>query len=214
MGKQLPSFSPRCRRPTSLALLVMLVCACSPGGTPAEGTDETPAASASGRSDRVLAAEVLARLAATPGIDVSTLAVEVEDGVVTVRSSGAPETAVAEAQALASRVQSLDPSLGELEAALPTQASFGAARARVAEATPGEGSGAVADGSASPSEGSSATGRPRTYVVLPGETLSAIAAKVLGDAREWPRLYEANRRRIGPDPARVRDGMELRVPQD
>ncbi|MEL6347806.1 MAG: LysM domain-containing protein [Myxococcota bacterium] len=52
--------------------------------------------------------------------------------------------------------------------------------------------------------------RPRTHVVIAGETLQSIAADVLGDWREWERLLDAN----GLDPAAVlTPGVELVVPE-
>jgi LysM repeat protein len=50
----------------------------------------------------------------------------------------------------------------------------------------------------------------RTYTVVPGDTLSGIAARLgLGD---WRRLYEANVAVIGPDPNRIYPGQVLVVP--
>ena len=49
------------------------------------------------------------------------------------------------------------------------------------------------------------------YVIQPGDTLSAIAARfaVRGG---WPALYAANRDRIGPDPDTIRPGTILTLP--
>lgn len=61
----------------------------------------------------------------------------------------------------------------------------------------------------------SATGdRPLTYRVRPGDSLSVIAARTMGSGSRWRRLYEFNRDTIGPSPERLREGMELRIPQD
>jgi nucleoid-associated protein YgaU len=56
--------------------------------------------------------------------------------------------------------------------------------------------------------------RPRTWRVRPGETLSLIAARAMGDGNQWQRIYELNRSVIGANPERLREGMELRIPQD
>ena len=56
--------------------------------------------------------------------------------------------------------------------------------------------------------------RPRTYVVGPGDSLSIIAQRTMGDGMAWPQLYEFNRNVIGPDPGALHQGMELRIPQD
>ena len=53
--------------------------------------------------------------------------------------------------------------------------------------------------------------RPASYTVVPGDTLSAIAA-ALQVRGGWPALYAANRRVIGPDPALIRPGTVLAVP--
>ncbi|MEB3330516.1 MAG: hypothetical protein VKQ33_14925 [Candidatus Sericytochromatia bacterium] len=51
-----------------------------------------------------------------------------------------------------------------------------------------------------------------SVVVRPGDSLSAIAARVLGAAARWPELHAANRDRIGDDPRRLRAGVTLRLP--
>lgn len=68
------------------------------------------------------------------------------------------------------------------------------------------------------------------YEVKDGDTLSAIAQKMLGDAKRWPEIYEANKRemdaawakaessfsRIGAKSFRpwdyLRFGQKLRIP--
>ena len=49
------------------------------------------------------------------------------------------------------------------------------------------------------------------YIVQPGDTLERIAAKWLGSAALWPRIYDANRSRI-KDPNRIRTGLKLLIP--
>lgn len=56
-------------------------------------------------------------------------------------------------------------------------------------------------------------------VIVPGDTLWDIARRHLPAgaspadvAREWPRWYAANRAEIGPDPALIRPGTRLRLP--
>lgn len=58
---------------------------------------------------------------------------------------------------------------------------------------------------ASPAPGS-------TYTIAPGDTMKGIAQKVYGDPEAWPRIYEANRDAIGPDPDALRVGSDLRIP--
>ena len=61
--------------------------------------------------------------------------------------------------------------------------------------------------------------RPQTVVVMPGDTLWAIAARSLGPhasttaiARAWPAWYAANRSAIGRDPDLIMPGTVLRPP--
>jgi nucleoid-associated protein YgaU len=51
-----------------------------------------------------------------------------------------------------------------------------------------------------------------TYVVQPGDSLRSIALNVYGDANEWPRVYDANRDLIGPDPDALEAGTTLTLP--
>jgi nucleoid-associated protein YgaU len=51
----------------------------------------------------------------------------------------------------------------------------------------------------------------RTYVVVKGDSLSAIAKREYGDFKEWPRIYDANRDII-KDPDLIYPGQTLRLP--
>ena len=51
----------------------------------------------------------------------------------------------------------------------------------------------------------------RTYVVRPGDTLSAIATR-FGVRGGWPALYAANRSRIGGNPDIIAVGVVLHLP--
>jgi LysM repeat protein len=50
------------------------------------------------------------------------------------------------------------------------------------------------------------------YTVEPGDTLSSIAERFLGDAERWRAIFQANREQI-EDPDRIFVGQILRVPQ-
>ncbi|HJS43631.1 MAG TPA: LysM peptidoglycan-binding domain-containing protein [Gemmatimonadales bacterium] len=67
--------------------------------------------------------------------------------------------------------------------------------------------------STAPSEPSSSTSNngSRTYVVVKGDSLSAIAQRVYGDTKEWRRIYDANRDIIR-DPDLIYPGQTLRLP--
>ena len=64
--------------------------------------------------------------------------------------------------------------------------------------------------STAPSESSSNNGS-RTYVVVKGDSLSAIAKREYGDAKEWRRIYDVNRDII-KDPDLIYPGQTLRLP--
>lgn len=49
-------------------------------------------------------------------------------------------------------------------------------------------------------------------MVRSGDTLSAIAARVLGSANRWPEIYDLNKGVIGSDPNMIRPGMVLQLP--
>jgi LysM repeat protein len=49
------------------------------------------------------------------------------------------------------------------------------------------------------------------YVVRPGDTLSAIAARAYGSAADWPAVWWANRRQV-PDPDLITAGQRLQLP--
>jgi len=51
----------------------------------------------------------------------------------------------------------------------------------------------------------------RVYVVKSGDSLSKIAKELLGDARRWPEIFEANKDQI-KDPNLIRVGQELKIP--
>jgi len=51
----------------------------------------------------------------------------------------------------------------------------------------------------------------RFHVVVGGETLSAIAKKYYGDARKYPKIFEANRDTLS-NPDLIKVGQRLRIP--
>jgi nucleoid-associated protein YgaU len=51
----------------------------------------------------------------------------------------------------------------------------------------------------------------QTYIVKKGDTLSKIAEEHYGDARLYPRIFEANRD-ILEDPNKIQPGQKLRIP--
>jgi nucleoid-associated protein YgaU len=70
----------------------------------------------------------------------------------------------------------------------------------------------VQSGSASTAPGASNTNSAgRSYVVVKGDSLSAIAEREYGDAMEWRRIYEANRDVI-ENPDLIHPGQTLRLP--
>jgi nucleoid-associated protein YgaU len=59
--------------------------------------------------------------------------------------------------------------------------------------------------------GSSSTAAPQTYTVKSGDSLSHIAKHVYGDAKQWHRIYEANRDQI-KNPDLIQPGWVLTIP--
>lgn len=59
--------------------------------------------------------------------------------------------------------------------------------------------------------GGSGPQTPATYTVQPGDTLSGIARKVLGDAERWREIHALNRDLI-PNPHLIQPGMVLKLP--
>jgi hypothetical protein len=58
-------------------------------------------------------------------------------------------------------------------------------------------------------------GKPHVYVVQNGDYPAPIAQKVYGNPAEWPRIYHANKARIGPNPYSIyawKPGQVLTIP--
>jgi nucleoid-associated protein YgaU len=53
----------------------------------------------------------------------------------------------------------------------------------------------------------------RTYTVRPGDSLSKIAKALMGDAKKWRVLYEANKDVVGANPDLIRPGQVLKIPK-
>ena len=51
----------------------------------------------------------------------------------------------------------------------------------------------------------------KTYTVVKGDSLSKIAKRVYGDAKQWRRIYEANRGQI-ENPDLIFPGQNLTIP--
>lgn len=54
---------------------------------------------------------------------------------------------------------------------------------------------------------------PGTYVVRSGDTLAKIAREVYDDVSKWKTIYDANKSVIGDDPASLKAGMKLKIPE-
>jgi len=53
---------------------------------------------------------------------------------------------------------------------------------------------------------------PKTYTVKPGDSLWAIAKRILGDGSRWQEIYNANVSVIGKNPNLIYPGQVLRIP--
>lgn len=177
--------------------------------------------------DAAIAAAVLAQLAADPAVDATLFDASVSEGVVTLTSRATDAASWAHARDLAALVDGVSqvqmataqpaadgsavgsaPALRDLTEAFGDAAAFGTPPAEPLEvAAEGEGSGSAIAHAASGD-------RPRTYVVQPGDSLSVIAQRTMGDGLAWQRIYELNRSVIGANPQALQAGMELRIPQD
>lgn len=56
------------------------------------------------------------------------------------------------------------------------------------------------------------TATGRTYVTKSGDTLSSISKQFYGKASQWKKIADANRS-VLPDPAKVKPGIELTIPE-
>ena len=99
---------------------------------------------------------------------------------------------------------------------LPGQPAAPLVRPTIVVGTPASPVAVPASGSPSPLASPAVTTAPgqpeQTYVVQPGDSMRSIAQQVYGDASLWPRIYDANRDVIGPDPDALQVGMRLRIP--
>ena len=60
-------------------------------------------------------------------------------------------------------------------------------------------------------KGNSSSTAEKTYVVVSGDSLSKIAKREYGNAKEWNRIFEANRD-ILKDPDKIYPGQKLKIP--
>jgi LysM repeat protein len=63
-----------------------------------------------------------------------------------------------------------------------------------------------------PAQPSPAASSMKTYTVQPGDTLSLIARRLLGNASEYLQIFEANRDQL-TDPDKIKPGQVLKIPQ-
>ncbi|MGD9957618.1 MAG: LysM peptidoglycan-binding domain-containing protein [Candidatus Nanopelagicales bacterium] len=133
-----------------------------------------------------------------------------------VRLVGATSSALGRARAAAASAGRAVGVRGLLAALAGTSTALGAAAAAHASPVPATSAPQPAAPAASPASPGAA---PATYVVRPGDSLWAIAARHLGPsasdaaiAAEWPRWYRANRAVIGDDPGLIHVGTRLAVP--
>jgi nucleoid-associated protein YgaU len=98
--------------------------------------------------------------------------------------------------------------------------TFGPTARNVADAIFGQGEAAMPDDEPDFSDvqgGSSSISTDeqtdRTYTVRPGDSLSKIAKSLLGDAKKWRVLYEANKDVVGSNPDLIRPGQVLKIPK-
>src|SRR5690349_17831131 len=102
---------------------------------------------------------------------------------------------------------------GHLVAQPSTGTAVSSTAASVASTTRAVLAGASAPAAATGVTAARPAARPAAaWTVRPGDTLSAIAAR-LGVRGGWPALYAANETAVGPDPDRIGAGTVLTVPR-
>ena len=69
----------------------------------------------------------------------------------------------------------------------------------------------VKGGSSTSAPAQAPTPAERTYTVVAGDSLSKIARREYGDAKLWPRIFEANRDVI-TNPDLIHPGQVLKIP--
>jgi nucleoid-associated protein YgaU len=69
----------------------------------------------------------------------------------------------------------------------------------------------VEGGSSSAAAVPGASSAPRTYEVKKGDSLSKIAKQFYGDAKQWPKIADANKERI-KNPDLIQPGWVLTIP--
>lgn len=57
-----------------------------------------------------------------------------------------------------------------------------------------------------------ATSQKKTYTVVKGDCLSAIARRMYGDASKWRKIYDANKSIIGKNPNLIYPGQKYTIP--
>jgi len=94
------------------------------------------------------------------------------------------------------------------------RASVAALEAAADKAARKPAEGSAAGGRGEPTEPAAGPGERtvlRTYRVQPGDSLSSIAAEIYGDAIQWQKIHEANRRTLG-DSHNLKVGQILSIP--
>lgn len=75
------------------------------------------------------------------------------------------------------------------------------------------GASSTTDHGASPATGEhAATGGGKSHKIKQGDTLSSISKQYYGTTAHWKLIYTANKSKIGDDPDRLPDGIELTIP--
>lgn len=93
-------------------------------------------------------------------------------------------------------IKKVDPSYSDLTADIKVNPSLAPAQAA---------------GMASAGAAGSPGGGLQTYTVQSGDTLSKIAQQFYGDAKQYNRIFEANRDQLS-DPDRIKPGQKLKIP--
>ncbi|MEO6398705.1 MAG: LysM peptidoglycan-binding domain-containing protein [Tepidiformaceae bacterium] len=96
----------------------------------------------------------------------------------------------------------------DTDARAQKEASERGEAAKAAEPAPAAEAASASEAAPAAAEAPSA---PQTYVVQPGDSLSAISQKMYGDAKHWDTIFEHNKDKIS-DPNMIHPGQELVIP--
>ncbi len=145
------------------------------------------------------AEDAITKHIASYGLDIKGLKVEVDGSTATIEGEAKDVTTREKAVLIAGNIEGIDQVDDRLTVA---------AGARGADFSAVVGSSSAVVGAGGAGEWTS-----RTYTVQKGDTLSAIAKEMYGNANKYPVIFEANKPML-KDPDKIYPGQVLRIPAE